>query len=88
MRLTVALGSTLVQALYLFEEPTAGLHPRDVGKVTAQLQSLRDAGNTVVSIEHNLEVVRAADHVIDLGPGAGEEGGQALYQGPPAGLAA
>ena len=88
VRLTAALASSLVQALYLFEEPTAGLHPRDVGKVVALLQALRDAGNTVVLIEHNLEVVAAADYVIDLGPGAGEEGGRLLYQGPPSGLAA
>lgn len=88
LRLTAALGSTLVQAMYLFEEPTAGLHPRDTGKVMAELRRLRDSGNTVVVIEHDLEVVRAADHVIDLGPGAGEEGGQLLYQGPPEGLLA
>jgi excinuclease ABC subunit A len=88
VRLTTALASTLVQALYLFEEPTAGLHPRDIGKVIDQLRALRDAGNTVVLIEHNLEVVRAADYVIDLGPGAGEEGGRLLYQGAPVGLAA
>jgi excinuclease ABC subunit A len=88
VRLTAALGSTLAQALYLFDEPTAGLHARDVGKVLAQLQSLRDAGNTVVLIDHNLEVLRVADQVIDLGPGAGEEGGRLLYQGPPEGLPA
>src|SRR5439155_7745823 len=72
----------------LFEEPTAGLHPRDTGKVIAELRRLRDAGNTLVVIEHDLEVVRASDHVVDLGPGAGEEGGRLLYQGPPQGLTA
>ena len=86
MRLTAALGSTLAQAMYLFEEPTAGLHPRDVSKVISQLQGLREAGNTVVIIDHNLEVIKGADYVIDLGPGAGEEGGRLLYQGPPEGL--
>jgi excinuclease ABC subunit A len=88
VRLTAALASTLVQALYLFDEPTAGLHARDVGKVVTQLRSLRDAGNTVVLIDHNLQAIKAADSIVDLGPGAGEEGGRLLYQGPPAGLAA
>jgi excinuclease ABC subunit A len=87
VRLTTALASTMVQALFLFEEPTAGLHPRDIGKVLDQLRALRDAGNTVILVEHSLEVVRAADYVIDLGPGAGEEGGRQLYQGSPEGLA-
>jgi excinuclease ABC subunit A len=87
VRLTAALGSNLAQAMYLFEEPTAGLHPRDTAKVVAELRRLCDAGNTLVVIDHNLEVVEAADHVIDLGPGAGEEGGLLLYQGPPEGLA-
>jgi excinuclease ABC subunit A len=87
VRLTTALGATLAQAMYLFEEPTAGLHPRDVGKVIFHLRNLRDAGNTVVLVDHDLDVIRAADWVIDLGPGAGEEGGRLLYQGPPDGLA-
>ncbi|MBI3408084.1 MAG: excinuclease ABC subunit UvrA [Planctomycetes bacterium] len=85
-RLANALGSTLTGAMYLFEEPTAGLHPSDTGKLIGELTSLRDAGNTVVVIEHDLEVIATADHVIDLGPGAGEEGGAVVYQGDPAGL--
>jgi excinuclease ABC subunit A len=86
LRLTTALGSNLVNALYVLDEPTAGLHPRDTAKLLAVLRRLRDAGNTLVLVEHDAEVIRAADYVADLGPGAGEDGGQLLYQGPPAGL--
>ena len=86
VQLAAALATTLAQAMYLFDEPTAGLHSSEVAGVVAQLQKLRDAGNTVLAIDHNLAVVRAADQVIDIGPGAGEEGGRLLYQGPPAGL--
>ncbi len=87
VQLAAALATTLAQAMYLFDEPTAGLHASEVAGVVAQLHKLRDAGNTVMAIDHNLALVRAADHVIDLGPGAGEEGGRLLYQGPPAELA-
>src|SRR5262249_27868248 len=87
VRLTTALGSNLVNALYILEEPTTGLHPRDVGPVQQVLQRLRDAGNTLLLVEHRLEVIRNGDYVIDLGPGAGEEGGEVIYQGTPAGLA-
>ncbi len=83
VRLTTALGSNLVNALYVFDEPTAGLHPSDTGKLLAQLLRLRSAGNTLVVVEHDAEIIAAADHVIDLGPGAGEEGGQVLFQGIP-----
>jgi excinuclease ABC subunit A len=86
VRLTTALGSNLVNALYVLDEPTAGLHPRDTGRLLAALLRLRDAGNTLVLVEHDFEVLRAADHLVDLGPGAGEEGGQVLYQGPAAGV--
>jgi excinuclease ABC subunit A len=86
LRLTTALGSNLVNALYVLDEPTAGLHPRDTEKLLAVLRRLRDAGNTLVLVEHDAEVIRAADYVADLGPGAGEDGGQLLYQGPPIGL--
>ena len=87
IRLTTALGSNLVNALYVFDEPTAGLHPRDTGRLLAELLKLRSAGNTLVVVEHDAEVLAAADHIIDIGPGAGEEGGRVLYQGPVAGLA-
>jgi excinuclease ABC subunit A len=88
VRLTTALGSNLVNALYVLDEPTAGLHPRDTEKLLAALLRLRDAGNTLVVVEHDPEVFRAADHLVDLGPGAGEEGGHVVYQGPPAGITA
>jgi excinuclease ABC subunit A len=87
IRLATALASNLVRALYIFDEPTAGLHSRDTGKLLEVLRRLRDAGNTLVLVEHDLEVIAAADQVIDLGPGAGEEGGEVLYQGPPDELA-
>jgi excinuclease ABC subunit A len=76
-----ALAANLAQALYLIEEPTADLHPRDIGKLIAQLHQLRAAGNTVVVIEHDRDVVAAADHVIELGPGAGDDGGTVTYEG-------
>ncbi len=86
IRLTTALGSNLVNALYVLDEPSAGLHPRDVERLLAVLRRLRDAGNTLVVVEHNPVILAAAEHVVDLGPGAGEEGGEVLYQGPIDGL--
>ena len=84
--LASALASDLVNVLYLIDEPSAGLHPRDVDRLIAALRRLQERGNTVVVIEHDKRVIAAADHVIDLGPGAGEEGGQVTFQGPPDGL--
>lgn len=77
-----ALGSRLVDTLYVLDEPSIGLHPRDMGRLLALLRRLRDAGNTVLVVEHDLEAVRQADHVIELGPGSGERGGQVVYAGP------
>ena len=84
--LTKTLGSGLVNTLYVLDEPTLGLHPREVGKLIAIVDRLRDRGNTLVVVEHDHDVIRSADHVVDLGPGAGAAGGQVLYSGPLAGL--
>jgi excinuclease ABC subunit A len=84
--LTAAIGANLVNMLYVLDEPSTGLHPRDRTRVIETLADLRDAPNTVVVVEHDLAFVDAADVVIDLGPGAGREGGQVLYAGAPAGL--
>ncbi len=85
--LTKALGSSLVNTLYVLDEPTVGLHPRDSGRLLGTLHALRDLGNTVVVVEHDPEIMRGADHIVDLGPGAGEEGGELLYSGPLRGIA-
>ncbi|GAC1474788.1 MAG: excinuclease ABC subunit UvrA [Isosphaeraceae bacterium] len=81
--LTSALGSGLVNTLYVLDEPTVGLHPHDVGRLLTIIERLRDVGNTVVVVEHDLAVIRSADLVVDIGPGAGEAGGRVLYVGPP-----
>lgn len=74
-------------ALYVLDEPTTGLHPADVEKLVGQLDALVDAGNTVVVVEHEMRVIAASDWVIDIGPGAGHEGGRIVAQGPPAEVA-
>ncbi len=82
IRLTAQAGSGLRGMLYVLDEPTAGLHPADTARLLEVLGELRDNGNTVLVVEHDEDVMRAADHLIDLGPGPGEEGGRVLYQGP------
>jgi excinuclease ABC subunit A len=84
LRLAALLGSGLTGVLYVLDEPTIGLHPRDTGRLINVLCQLRDLGNTVLVIEHDLEMVRAADYVVDMGPGAGEKGGRVVVAGPPA----
>ncbi|HJW67751.1 MAG TPA: excinuclease ABC subunit UvrA, partial [Candidatus Binatia bacterium] len=84
--LTTAVGSSLVNTLYVLDEPSIGLHPRDTERLVRLLHRLRDQGNTVVVVEHDPAIIRAADHVIDLGPGAGERGGEVLFAGPVAAL--
>jgi excinuclease ABC subunit A len=80
-----ALGSQLVDTLYVLDEPSIGLHPRDMKRLLDLLLRLRSAGNTVVVVEHDPAAIRIADHMIELGPGAGEHGGQLVYSGPVAG---
>ncbi|MCW5891869.1 MAG: excinuclease ABC subunit UvrA [bacterium] len=84
--LTTAVGSSLVNTLYVLDEPSIGLHPRDTERLVRLLHRLRDQGNTVVVVEHDPAIIRAADHVLDLGPGAGERGGQVCWDGPAAEL--
>jgi excinuclease ABC A subunit len=81
------LASSLNDLLYVFDEPSAGLHPRDVHRLTDLLHALRDKGNTVVVVEHDRDVVAAADHVVELGPGAGSDGGHVVFTGDVAALA-
>ena len=86
IRLATQIGSGLTGVLYVLDEPTIGLHPRDNERLVATLKGLRDRGNTVVIVEHDEEMMRSADWIIDLGPGAGREGGKVMYQGPFGGL--
>ncbi len=76
------LSSSLVDVMYVFDEPSVGLHPRDVHRLNELLQQLRDRGNTVLVVEHDPDVIKVADHVVDLGPHAGSQGGQIMYEGP------
>ena len=73
--------------MYVLDEPTTGLHPLDADRLLAQLDRLVDAGNTVIMVEHTMRIVAACDWVIDIGPGAGEAGGQVVAAGPPAEVA-
>lgn len=77
-----ALGARLVDTLYVLDEPSIGLHPRDTGRLLAVLRRLRDLGNTVLVVEHDPAVIEAADFMLELGPGAGEHGGQVVHAGP------
>jgi len=84
IRLATQIGSSLVGVLYILDEPSIGLHQRDNARLIATLERLRDLGNTVIVVEHDEGTMRAADHVIDLGPGAGEHGGEIVAEGTPA----
>ncbi len=81
--LSNALGARLMDALYVLDEPTIGLHPRDTDRLLSLLRRLRDMGNTVVVVEHDLAAIRDADFMLELGPGAGERGGAVVHAGPP-----
>jgi len=80
------LGSALTDVTYVFDEPTTGLHPHDIQRMNELLLRLRDKGNTVLVVEHKPEVIAMADHIVDLGPGAGSAGGEVVYEGSVAGL--
>ena len=79
--LTTALGSSLVNMLYVMDEPSIGLHPRDVSQLVTAIKNLRDRGNTVVLVEHEEAMIEAADHLVEVGPGAGNHGGEIVFQG-------
>ena len=86
INLSTSLGSNLVGSLYILDEPSIGLHPRDTHRLIKVMKQLRDIGNTVIVVEHEEEVIRAADHIVDVGPKAGEYGGEIVYSGPIKGL--
>jgi excinuclease ABC subunit A len=88
VNLTTALGTALVNTLFVLDEPSIGLHPRDMDRIVGLLHRLRDAGNTLLVVEHDPQVMLAADRILDLGPGPGERGGELVFQGTPAQLLA
>lgn len=81
INLASCLGSSLVGTLYILDEPSIGLHARDIGRLSSILQDLRDIGNTVIVVEHDKEMIRLADYILDLGPHAGEKGGELIFAG-------
>ena len=83
IRLATQIGSRLVNVIYILDEPSIGLHQRDNRKLIGSLKTLRDEGNTVIVVEHDEETMKSADWIVDVGPGAGEEGGRVCYSGPP-----
>ena len=87
INLATSLGSSLVGSLYILDEPSIGLHPRDTERLIRVLKQLRDLGNTVVVVEHDEAIMRAADYLIDIGPKAGRLGGEVVFEGTPAGVA-
>ncbi|MFV1996204.1 MAG: excinuclease ABC subunit A, partial [Verrucomicrobiales bacterium] len=87
VNLTTCLGASLVNTLFVLDEPSVGLHPRDVGRLNEVMHGLRDRGNTLLVVEHEEAVIRAADNIVEIGPGRGAEGGELVYSGPLAGLA-
>ena len=83
IRLASQIGSGLTGVMYVLDEPSIGLHQRDNDRLIATLRHLRDLGNSVLVVEHDEDAIRAADHVIDMGPGAGVHGGRVMAQGTP-----
>src|SRR6185369_7094600 len=88
LRLATQVRSNLFGVVYVLDEPSAGLHPADTEALLTALDGLKAAGNSLFVVEHDLDVIRHADWIVDVGPAAGAHGGQILYSGPPAGLAA
>src|ERR1700688_3206939 len=88
IQLATSLGSRLVGTLYVLDEPSIGLHSRDTHRLIKISHHLADLGNTILVVEHDPDVMKAADHIVDLGPGAGEHGGQIVFEGPMASLMA
>ena len=88
INLTTALGTSLVNTLFVLDEPSIGLHPRDMGRIIAVMQRLRDAGNSLLVVEHDPQVMLAADRILDIGPGPGERGGEVVAFGTPEALVA
>jgi excinuclease ABC subunit A len=84
INLTTALGTSLVNTLFVLDEPSIGLHPRDMGRVIDVMKRLRDAGNSLVVVEHDPQIMFAADRILDIGPGPGERGGEIVFFGSPA----
>jgi len=84
INLTTALGTSLVNTLFVLDEPSIGLHPRDMQRVIAVMHRLRDAGNSLLVVEHDPQIMLEADRILDLGPGAGERGGEIVFFGTPA----
>ena len=87
INLTTALGTSLVNTMFVLDEPSIGLHPRDMNRIVEAMHRLRDAGNTLVVVEHDPAVMLAADRLIDMGPGPGERGGQIVFDGTPEAIA-
>jgi excinuclease UvrABC ATPase subunit len=86
VKMVKQLSSSLIDVIYIFDEPSVGLHPRDVHRLNEMLLQLRDKGNTVLVVEHDPDVIKVADHIVDIGPQAGNQGGEIVYEGSYAGL--
>ena len=86
INLANSLGAALVETLYILDEPTIGLHPKDTSALLDLIKRLRNAGNTVVVVEHDTQAIRSADHIVELGPASGEQGGEVVFEGPPSEL--
>jgi excinuclease ABC subunit A len=82
VNLTTCLGASLVNTLFVMDEPSVGLHPRDIGRLVRVMHDLRDKGNTLLVVEHEEAIIRASDNIVDIGPGRGEYGGQLVFNGP------